>query len=307
VAALPYYLTLTQTWIYHPIDGQSLIYQFGLLPQVAWSISTEWFFYLAFPLICFVVVAVRSTESRMVCAGLFTASALIIITLLNLNVDAIQQLGVTRFGPVAAETQDSFARWLLYFSPYIRIFEFILGCLCASVYLALAHRSPSESEQRWGLWLTGAALLAIAAMHWLMFGVNGPPWWPLVVPPLHMNFGFAPFIAILIFCCARYQNAFVRLMSRRSVVLCGEASYSLYLLHFLIIGAFHYEAAPISSWQVATGAVARLGVVIMAAIGLSLVTWSIIEVPARAWIIRLLQKRYFTQDVVAIEARTPAE
>jgi peptidoglycan/LPS O-acetylase OafA/YrhL len=52
LSALPYYLTLTQSWIYHPIDGNALIYQFGAVPSIAWSISTECFFYVAFPFLC---------------------------------------------------------------------------------------------------------------------------------------------------------------------------------------------------------------------------------------------------------------
>src|SRR5262249_34278414 len=35
--AIPYYLTLTQSWLYLPIGDNALIYQFGPISSVAWS------------------------------------------------------------------------------------------------------------------------------------------------------------------------------------------------------------------------------------------------------------------------------
>jgi peptidoglycan/LPS O-acetylase OafA/YrhL len=95
-------------------------------------------------------------------------------------------------------------------------------------------------------------------------------------------------MAVLIFCCARYKNGVVRLVSGKWIVLGGEVSYSMYLLHFLIIGAFRYQAATISSWNVALGAFLQLIVVLAAIIGLSLVSWNFIEVPCRRGIRSLL-------------------
>jgi len=173
----------------------------------------------------------------------------------------------------------------MYFSPYARIFEFLIGCLCAAIFLKL-KTSASPTEERCGAWLTAAAILTVGALHWIMFGIEGDTPWHHVLEGMHMNFGFAPFIAVLIFCCARYRNAFVRFMATPTLVLCGEASYSLYLLHVVVIDAFGYEASTILKWHIALIAVARLIVVIATAIGLSLVSWAVIEVPARRCIRR---------------------
>src|SRR5215813_10473765 len=59
---LPYYLTLTFSWFYIPFGDNALIYQLGLIPSVAWSISTEWFFYFAYPVICFGLVLLPRTR-----------------------------------------------------------------------------------------------------------------------------------------------------------------------------------------------------------------------------------------------------
>ena len=288
IASLPYYATLTQSWLYKPIGHNSLISQFGLIVGVSWSVSTEWFFYMTFPFVCLALASIPSIRARLIAAAIAIVTALAIVTIIHANNAPIQQFGIALFGPVAAEPQESLFRWLAYYSPYVRVFEFILGCLCASIYMKLEASRPSEREQRLGRWLTAGALSGILILHLLMFGIDSNARWHQLVAALHMNFGFAPFLALLIFCCARYQTAFSRLVSTRWMVLCGEASYSLYLGHFLVINAFRYEAATITAWQVAVGAFLQLAVVILAAIGLSLVTWSLIEVPSRRWLRRKL-------------------
>ena len=101
---------------------------------------------------------------------------------------------------------------------------------------------------------------------------------------LEFSFGFAPPIAIIIFCCARYKSALARLLSEKRIVLCGEASYSIYLLHLPVIFAFRWEAAPVTSFRVLIGGALRFGLTFLAVIGLSLVVWSLVEVPARRWL-----------------------
>jgi peptidoglycan/LPS O-acetylase OafA/YrhL len=285
--ALPYYATLTQSWIYRPIGDNSLIYQFGSIPQITWSISTEWFFYLVFPLAC-IAISHLTTLGR----TLWTAAALVAVTTtimatLTAHSDAIFTYGLNTFGRVGADQQDSVYRWLMYFSPYARIYEFFLGCLCAAIFMKL-DTPPSAAEERCGSYLTAGAILAVAMMHWLMFGLESHAPWHHVVQGLHMNFGFAPFLAVLIFCCARYRNVVVRIMASPTLVLCGEASYSLYLLHLLIIDAFQNGAPVALNWHAALIAFSRLIVVIAASVGLSIVSWSVIEVPCRRWIRRVM-------------------
>jgi peptidoglycan/LPS O-acetylase OafA/YrhL len=284
--ALPFYISLTQSWLYIPISGNALVYQFGLLPSVSWSISTEWFFYFAFPFICAAVLPLKSSRNRLLAAISFSIVATALVTTLNLGAGIIQNFGTEHFGSIAATVQDGLFRWVVYFSPYVRVFEFALGCLCAALFTGLSE--PSNREQRFGAGLTLAAIVGIVGIHWLMFGVASNSLAHVLIQQLHMNFGFAPLMAVLIFCCARYKNGVVRLVSGKWIVLGGEASYSMYLLHFLIIGAFRYQAATISSWNVALGAFLQLIVVLAATIGLSLVSWNFIEVPCRRGVRSLL-------------------
>jgi len=306
-AALPYYLTMTQSWLYLPIDNHALIYQYGLVPSVAWSISTEWFFYLAFPVICLGVARIRSARDILLAALILAVGVYCGSTLVNLKSASIEAYGVRAFGPIAATQQDSIYRWLVYFSPYARIFEFILGCLCASLHMRLSSRPVSAAEQRFGVGLTLAALAGIVALHWTMFGYHSNSEWHRLLIALHMNFAFAPLLATLIFCCARYRNAVVRAVSHRTLVTCGEASYSLYLFHLVPIFAYRWESPPVTSAQVAVGAFLQLTVALMSAVGLSLVSHALIEVPGRRWLRRLLSRKPSAARAVQVAPAGPID
>src|SRR5207247_2015553 len=101
-----------------------------------------------------------------------------------------------------------------------------------------------------------------------------------IVQQWRLNFGFAPTMAVLIFCCARYQNFIVGLLSGKWIVLGGEISYSIYMLHVLVINAFRYEAPKITSWNVALGSYLQLVVVLASIVGLSLISWRFVERPS---------------------------
>jgi peptidoglycan/LPS O-acetylase OafA/YrhL len=294
---IPYYLTLTQSWFYFTAGDNSLIYQLGLIPSVAWSISTEWFFYCAYPLICYGLVSLSRPRDKLYAAVVVCLIATGLVLSIGKFATPINSYAVARFGDIAdfeTHWQDSFLRWLLYFSPYMRIFEFLIGCLCASIYLDVVDRAPTAREERWGLVVLAGTLLVTGTLHVFLFA-------PFVLPAqaivtsltarlqwLNLSFGLAPPIAVIIFCCARYKSALTRLLSTKSVLLCGEASYSIYLLHLVVIWAFRWEAASVTSFRVLIGDLLRFGVTFLSVIGLSLVVWTLVEVPARRWLRRFM-------------------
>jgi peptidoglycan/LPS O-acetylase OafA/YrhL len=281
--ALPFYLTLTQTWTYLPIDGNALVYQFGWAPSVAWSISTEWFFYFAFPFLSLGIACLQTPRKLSIAILALCVFAFFALTVMNLHAGGIFTYGADRYGPIGADGQDGLYRWIAYFSPYVRILEFALGCLISALVRALApHTDP---QQEVGLRLLIGAIVGAAALQWLMFGRANTPG---LVTALHMNFGFAPFAAAIIFCCARYENAIVRALSTTRIVLAGEASYSIYLSHMIIINAFRYETPIISDAQVVIVVCIQAATTTIAIIGFSLVLWSLVEMPARRVVRRWL-------------------
>ena len=112
-AALPFYLTLTQSWIYLPIGDHALIYQFGLMPSVAWSISTEWFFYCVYPFICFGLMRLHRIGEKLLVALVISIVAIALVFAAGASADWLNDLATGWCGPVAdanSHSQDSFIR-----------------------------------------------------------------------------------------------------------------------------------------------------------------------------------------------------
>src|SRR6185437_8166938 len=202
-------------------------------------------------------------------------------------------------------------RWLVYFSPYSRLFEFLLGCLCASFYMKRQNQAVTGHEGRWGMVVLLIALVVTMTLHVFWFVpslLHMPEKVAAILSPLrwlNMAFGLAPSMAVIIFCCARYESALTRWLSAKPIVLCGEASYSMYLLHLLVIFAFRWEAAPVTSFRVLIGDALRLGLTYLTVVGVSLVVWSLVEVPARRWLRTFMIAR--PRAVFASEAEVPLQ
>lgn len=289
LTTLPFYLSLTQSWWYGIYNDASLIYQYGVAAQVAWSISTETWFYLVYPAILW--IACRLTTRTHIFVGLMItiAAAFVVVASIAFGHETISKFATGAFGEIAGgsaagRSQDSFFRWLLYFAPYTRIFEFMMGCIFAQLYLLRAERASEENSSIVGPWLTMLAILLIAATHVVIFM---PDYLPFRVRRefyfFHMNFGFAPACGLLIYCLAAYRTQIARFVSSRPIVLLGEASYSIYLLHMLFFA---------SSWKkvvapTGTNILKREALFLAVTLGIcaaSLVTYRLIEVPARRYI-----------------------
>ena len=233
LGAAPHFLLFVQSWTYRVIGEHSLIYQFGSSIPLTWSISTEWFFYLVYPLICFFLIRCRR-PTVVVAATLAICAAWILVSAsLFDRIPKIDEWAVGKFGPVAAFTispEDSFARWLLYFSPYLRVGEFLIGCFGAQLFWILKNQAPGRKERFVGASLN---LSAIASVPVLLYAINASMGDAALLNKF--GFGLAPSVAIIIFCCARYKTHFSRALSAPLMIAAGEASYSIYLLHMYVI------------------------------------------------------------------------
>jgi hypothetical protein len=256
--------------------------------QISWSISTEWFFYLIYPFIC--IFLTKFWRTHLIGVAVLTAvGALSIMAAAFSAVDAIDRFGEGHFGPVAALAhgeQDSFFRWLVLFAPYTRVPEFLLGCLVAAFYRTLQERRPSTRERRAGRNLCYVALMMVIGLHLIMFSPSHP--FPFLTF-LHLNFGFAVPVALLLFGLTRYETILSRTLSCTWMVACGDASYSIYLLHGLILPNAGLNILPVGqSFSLTSIMVLRMVVSIAVVIGFSLLTYRILECPARRFLRRRL-------------------
>ena len=286
--ALPYFLLSVQSWIYKVIDGGALIDAIRGGSPPTWSISTEWFFYFAYPLIAWLILRARAPAIILLVVGLWCVLWTSLSTGLYDHSPQIDAWAVGRFGPIAGmqNHEDSFVRWLLYVSPYLRVGEFVLGAMTAQLYIALQRRDVTRRGNALGGAMFWAAALSVLLVTYLEYSPDVPM---TIFRKMNMNFALAPSAALLVFCAARYQSAASRLLTSRPAVALGEASYSIYLVHSIVL----ISAVKLTGSVVHGVAynVVKLFVLLAIVVAISLLLYTFYEAPARKWLRRRGSKR----------------
>jgi peptidoglycan/LPS O-acetylase OafA/YrhL len=275
-------LTLTQSWFYQIMFERLMLYfGFGL----GWSISVVLFFYIAF--VVFVIPLGRWTNpSRLFIAACLYVAAVIVLLISIRN--PIAAIGVSYFH-AATEGSNGFPWWFFYFSPYAHVFEFVLGCITAQMYLIVKDRELSSWEINAGfaVVLFSLGLMYLAASS---YSIDSSQPITKILNHLKENFGLAVPIALIIFCVVFYPSPLATMLESRPLVLLGERSYSIYAVHVLMIILFARPAAAFT--QVALfEAFVRLCLVIAFTLILASATYRLIEVPARAGLRGFFERR----------------
>ena len=231
---------------------------------VSWSISTEFFFYLAFPFLIY-----QWDKTWLV--KLLTSG---IIVVLMIEVSNELQL------PSYSSLNDGITHTaLLYIHPVSRIFEFILGIFVASCWRKNVG-CVQWSKSRASLYEIGVILLAGASMlyisllaawvgnkHWL--GLSAEEWLS------HSGSMFA--FGLLIYVMAVGRGWITVWLSLPLLVLLGEISFSCYLLHQILL---RYYQANITLFPHLPNilSLAIFWVILLLA---SYLMWALIEMPGR--------------------------
>ena len=309
--ALPYFLFSVHTWVYTLIGENPVIDAIGGGSPITWSISTEWFFYFAYPVFAWLILRARTPRLAAAFALLWCAFWIAVTVVLYDWSSVIDGWAVRYYGPIAGvqeHFQTSFVRWLLYFSPYVRVGEFLLGTLVAQLYINLERRPVSGRENFVGTGVFFSAVVSVAAITYLNYsaiaylsagadaGANMSC--TNIVCKMNMNFALAPTAALLIFCGARYKNIGSRVLALRPVLLLGGASYSIYLVHDVVLGTAVKLTGSAKHSVVYDSVKLVLLLVVVLAISLALYTYY--EAPARKW----LRRRRGSAASSAVQAAT---
>ncbi len=189
---------------------------------VAWSLSVEVFFYLLFPTLMRWYERLSARGLWLAVGGSWAASLLLTGGYVLLRPDGVAH----------TTTMDNQLFWLgvVKLNPLVRLPEFLLGMGTGMLFLRMPARVRS-----WPIAAGFAGLvLAIMLQRYLAY------------PMMHSGL-FAPLFALLIFGFAT-QPSWAGVLGKKPLLLLGEASYSLYLLHTMpiVIMAFilHLGTSP---------------------------------------------------------------
>lgn len=271
--SLGFVLTMTQAW-FPVLDGKMLV---AVIPwlQHLWSISVELFFYVLVPVASVLLIRVRRLATMMVLA------------FANLLVFAIAIFAFFHYGEeflqatVPSLTSDGMP-WLTYYAPYLHVSQFLTGCFAAMVYLERATKPVGRGEARLVAILFALSVVGLTGMPVVLYFQPELPASNFIIE-LGVRLGEVAFFAVILLGVSRYGLA--RFLSWRAMIIGGECSYSVYLLHpFLIriamIGKSEVMAVPEFLF--------RLCVFVGVATAVAWVAYSIVEVPSRAWLRRTL-------------------
>jgi peptidoglycan/LPS O-acetylase OafA/YrhL len=220
---------------------------------VAWSLSVEAFFYLLFPFLLLVLIRRTQPQLLLIAAAAWLTSLALSNSYVFLNPDHLTVIN--------ADVLTAFWLNALKFHPLARLPEFLLGMACGFLFL----RSHRENKFALPLVLIGLAGVGLAAYFEAI----------IPYPVLHTAL-LAPAFAAIVYGFA-LRPRWSALLDNRLLVLCGDASYSLYLLHSMIMGMYFHT----STGQLRFQSLFDVFVFVLIAVGISALVYRFIEEPAR--------------------------
>lgn len=272
--SLKYFLTMSQSWFYLPTStGETITYMYPRA-SITWSISTEMLMYSCYPLL---LLAFRRDRVGYVARGILVCTLALILSLglrwLNNHMGSIDRIGVEMFGEQAGMGRSvsySFAFWFVLLSPYVRVFEFIIGAMTAHVFLKLRDQAIGRREA------VVMPLLGLVAILFILATFLPDAYAIGWVKKMLRVVGYYPPLAIIIFVAARYGESIVcRIFSIEAFVNLGERSYSIYLFHiFVYAAATHVPATGIPT-------AVRIVVLWATVFASAHILYQFIEMPAR--------------------------
>ena len=193
----------------------------------AWSVAAEFFFYATFPFLT-TAIARRLHSPGALAAG-FVAAIVLGTALSALAIHAM----VYRW-QAAPQTQYI----VMVYNPLLRYNEFLAGCLAGHYFLRTLglgrYVGSWMFETRRGRNAACIACLAAIALRVGSDDYTGPSaWWWLADVSAKYSVYILPF-GVFILAVARGPTWLTPLLENRQLVLLGEASYALYIVHWSV-------------------------------------------------------------------------
>lgn len=219
----------------------------------SWSLSVEAFFYLIFPFVLPSVFKIRPPE---------VVRSLIAVLALAVFAPAVFEWAY----PGTTPASESYRVLMIKFHPLVRLPEFLAGLLLGRLFVG---RTSTLTALR-ADWLVGLSVGAIVLA--IAFGM------PYVL--LHTG-GLATAFAVIVWALASGQGRAAAFLASRPLVLLGEASFALYILHVPLFRILEQAAA---GGGILVGTLGFAWVMVAVLIAISLTVYRLFEVPMRRWI-----------------------
>ena len=190
---------------------QFMGHRFRNMVLPSWSLSVEAFFYLMFPFVAFWVWRRKGVKALALFVFFWGCSLLTPLLVIVSHPTELITPGLTEIGEIIGMV------------PVFRIFEFLAGISLYSLQKTLEEKRTPEQRNRLGyIFIVVACVLFITSVH---FATH--------IPYVVMNNGLLlPVWGLILLGLTNVRGWFFHLMSHRYLVLLGESSYSMYLLHW---------------------------------------------------------------------------
>jgi peptidoglycan/LPS O-acetylase OafA/YrhL len=249
----------------------------------SWSISTEFFFYLVFPILIYQWE--KSWQIKLL------ASGLIVVALISLS----NFMKLPSYISINDKAITSSA--LLYINPLSRIFEFTFGACVA------LHWKKQASKSQWGIsrgTLYEIVMILLAGVFMSTYFINpltnyvGTTWAGPATSAWLKSSGSMFAFGLLIYVMAMGRGRISAWLSHPILVLLGEISFSIYLLHKILLD---FYIGNIHRFPVLPNMLS-LAIYWTTILLASYVMWSLIEMPCRRLMLGSREKNMHGTEVM---------
>ena len=265
------HLTMLQSWLPH----QNLALQFN---GPAWSISTEFGFYFAFPVLLWL--------------GRKRFWPLVLISILV----TVAIIGGLQQSVLQGQTNNGWAIMTAYVNPLARLVEFVLGMAVGKLFIARSKsgkmdRGPESvggwiKDTVWELMAMGfLAALYYAATAGILHEFLQEQKWRVAESWTRKSGGTMLGFAAVIWVLSWSRGCFSKLISTPTAVYLGEISFALYLIQtpvlMVVKAEFHGLQIPMFYF---------MAIVIGLCLGLAMMLFAVVEMPCRQFLVSAIAR-----------------